>query len=78
VELKKRDSYSNKHLATFIQVFALEISPGFLKLLRDLVARESLGRTNVLEATHTDTNLPAGVRVDLALLIDVYHHGALG
>lgn len=55
-------------------MFALEISPGFLKLLGELVARENLGRTAVLAATHTDTNLPAGVPVDVALLIDVYHH----
>jgi hypothetical protein len=59
-----------------LQVYALEISPGFLKLLRELVAREGLSRTEVLEATNTETNLPVGVRVDLALLIDVYHHGA--
>lgn len=39
-----------------------------------MVAREGLGRTAVLAAAATATNLPADARVDVALLIDVYHH----
>lgn len=34
-----------------------------------------MGRTVVQAATHTDTNLPGDVKMDVALLIDVYHHG---
>ncbi|KAJ8605806.1 hypothetical protein CTAYLR_000545 [Chrysophaeum taylorii] len=47
------------------RVVASEISPGFRKILRGTGAE-------VVDASETNPNLPDGI--DLALLVDVYHH----
>ncbi len=56
-------------------VYANEISPGFLTLLRRLQEKDGLAHnTTVLQGTVTDTGLPPDVRVDLVFFCDVYHH----
>jgi 2-polyprenyl-3-methyl-5-hydroxy-6-metoxy-1,4-benzoquinol methylase len=55
------------------KLYAIEISTGFLKLLREHVETKGLSKTTVLEGSDRSPNLPAQ-SIDLAFLADVYHH----
>lgn len=55
-------------------VYAVEISDGFLELLVNQKDRDGLDQVIVIKGTVTDANLPTDVKMDLVLLIDVYHH----
>lgn len=55
------------------KLYAIEISTGFLKLLREHVETKGLSRTTVLEGSDLSPNLPAQ-SIDLAFIADVYHH----
>ena len=54
------------------RVFASDIQPEMLSLLRARLARERLSNVEVVLSTETDPRLPAR-RFDLILLVDVYH-----
>lgn len=54
------------------QVFATDIQPQMLTLLRQRVARERLTQVEVVQATATESGLPQG-QLDLILMVDVYH-----
>jgi len=54
-------------------VFAVEISPGFLAHLRERVAREGLGSVQVVEGSDRSVELPPA-SIDVAFVCDVYHH----
>ena len=52
------------------QVFATDIQPEMLELLRARVARARLDQVELVRATETDPRLPEG-RFDLILMVDV-------
>lgn len=54
-------------------VYAVEISPGFLAHLRERVAREGLGSVQVVEGSDRSVELPPA-SIDVAFVCDVYHH----
>jgi len=55
-------------------VFAVDISPGFLKYLADQAAKKGLSKVvKPLKGSHDKTNLPAN-SVDLIFVCDAYHH----
>lgn len=54
-------------------VYAVEISPGFLAHLRERVAREGLGSVQVIEGSDRSVELPPA-SIDVAFVCDVYHH----
>jgi ubiquinone/menaquinone biosynthesis C-methylase UbiE len=54
------------------QVFATDIQPEMLDLLRERVTRARLDQVTLVRSTETDPNLPAD-RFDLILMVDVYH-----
>ena len=54
------------------RVYANDIQPRLLDVLRSRVSREHLTNVEIVEGTSRDTRLPMGV-LDLALLMDVYH-----
>jgi tRNA A58 N-methylase Trm61 len=53
-------------------VLAADIEPKMLEFIRQRAVRENLTNVGLLNATETDPRLPAN-RVDLVLLVDVYH-----
>lgn len=55
-------------------VYAVEISPGFVELLRKKKEDEGLSNTSIVLGSTTNSELPADLKVDMVLLIDVYHH----
>ena len=55
------------------KVYAVEISPNFLKHLRKRATQEFPATLEVVEGTMTSVELPTA-SVDLAFLCDVYHH----
>jgi len=54
------------------RVFATDIQPQMLTLLRERLARARLQNVEVVQATETDPRLPKG-RLDLVLMVDTYH-----
>ncbi len=54
------------------KVYASDIQPAMLELLRKRVEKEKLAIVEPVLGTETDPRLPAG-RIELALLVDVYH-----
>ncbi len=54
------------------KVYAEDVEPEMLDRLRANVAQAQLANVEIVPGTETDPKLPAG-RLDLALLVDVYH-----
>src|SRR5512137_2543930 len=54
------------------RVFAADIQPEMLDLLRARVTRARLDQVELVRSTETDPGLPEGV-CDLVLMVDVYH-----
>ena len=54
------------------RVFAVDVQPQMVALLRELAARERLSQIEPVLGTATDLPLPPA-SVDLAILVDVYH-----
>jgi len=54
------------------KVFATDIQPQMLALVRERVLRDRLTQVEVVQATPTDSGLPAN-QLDLILMVDVYH-----
>ena len=54
------------------KVFATDIQPQMVTLLRQRVDRDRLGQVEVVQATETDPRLPSG-QLDLIVMVDVYH-----
>ena len=57
------------------RVYANDIQPRLLDVLRERVSREHLTNVEIVEGTPRDVRLPA-IAIDLAVLIDVYHEFA--
>lgn len=55
------------------KLFAVEISPSFIKHLRKRAAQEELSNVEVIFCSDRDANLPKN-SVDRMLICDVYHH----
>jgi predicted methyltransferase len=53
-------------------VYAVDIEPGMVKYLGERALREKLANLKPVAGTPVDPGLPA--KVDLVLLVDVYHH----
>jgi len=53
-------------------VYAVDIEPGMVKYLGERAQREKLANLKPVAGTPRDPKLPA--KVDLVLLVDVYHH----
>jgi ubiquinone/menaquinone biosynthesis C-methylase UbiE len=53
-------------------VLAVDIEPKMLEFIRQRAVRENLTNVGLLQSTDTDPKLPAN-RVDVVLLVDVYH-----
>jgi precorrin-6B methylase 2 len=53
-------------------VLAIDIEPKMLEFIRKRAARENLTNVGLLQSTATDPHLPSN-RVDLVLMVDVYH-----
>jgi len=53
-------------------VLAVDIEPKMLEFIRQRAVRENLLNVGLVQSTETDPKLPKG-RVDLVLLVDVYH-----
>jgi predicted methyltransferase len=54
------------------RVYANDIQPGMLNLIRRRLSTERIRNVEVVLGTETDPGLPRGA-IDLALLVDVYH-----
>jgi len=54
------------------KVYANDIQPGMLQIIRDKANAEHLSNIELVQGTETDAHLPAD-GIDLALLVDVYH-----
>lgn len=54
------------------KVYATDIQPGMISLLRERIARSNLTNVEPLLSTATDSRLPDAA-VDMILLVDVYH-----
>ncbi|MEZ5355705.1 MAG: class I SAM-dependent methyltransferase [Bryobacteraceae bacterium] len=54
------------------KVFASDLQPEMLRLLRERMRKSGIANIEPLPATVTDAGLPAG-RLDLVILVDVYH-----
>ena len=54
------------------QVFATDLQPGMLDLIRARVAREKLGNVTLVQGTADNPMLPAAT-FDMILMVDVYH-----
>jgi len=54
------------------RVFAADIQPEMLSLLRARLARERLANVELVQSANTDPRLPAR-QFDLILMVDVYH-----
>jgi ubiquinone/menaquinone biosynthesis C-methylase UbiE len=61
-----------KQVGPIGRVFATDIQPEMLSLLRKRLTRERLDNVELVQATETDPRLPAG-QLDLILMVDVYH-----
>jgi SAM-dependent methyltransferase len=54
------------------KVFATDLQPQMIALLKARVTKERLTQVEVVQAAETDPRLPAG-QLDLILMVDVYH-----
>ena len=54
------------------RVYATDIQPEMLALLKQKIDREKLANVQMVLGTETETRLPDGA-VDLAIMVDVYH-----
>lgn len=54
------------------KVFATDIQPGMISLLRQRIAHAKLTNVEAVLSTETETRLPAST-LDMILLVDVYH-----
>ena len=54
------------------RVFATDIQPEMLAILKQRVSKESLGNVDLVLGTETETKLPDSA-IDMALMVDVYH-----
>lgn len=54
------------------RVYATDIQPEMLAMLRERLAREKIGNVTPVQGTSTDPRLPEA-SVDLVLMVDVYH-----
>jgi ubiquinone/menaquinone biosynthesis C-methylase UbiE len=61
-----------QQVGTSGKVFAVDIQPEMLTLLRQRVARERLTQVEVSQGIETDPRLPQN-QLDLILMVDVYH-----
>jgi SAM-dependent methyltransferase len=61
-----------KQVGPIGRVFATDIQPEMLSLLRKRLSRERLDNVELVQATEVDPRLPAG-QLDLILMVDVYH-----
>jgi SAM-dependent methyltransferase len=61
-----------QQVGTSGKVFAVDIQPEMLTLLRQRVGRERLTQVEVSQAIETDPRLPQN-QLDLILMVDVYH-----
>ena len=68
--------YYSSRLARLVgpggRVYANDIQPAMLDILRDRIGRERLSNIELVLGTPTDPRLPR-LAVDLAILVDVYH-----
>ena len=55
------------------KVYAVDVSPPFLKHIADLAKKRDLTQIQVVQGTQDSIKLPEGV-VDVAFLSDTYHH----
>eukprot|EP00633_Aureoumbra_lagunensis_P002943 CAMPEP_0197289220 /NCGR_PEP_ID=MMETSP0890-20130614/6452_1 /TAXON_ID=44058 ORGANISM="Aureoumbra lagunensis, Strain CCMP1510" /NCGR_SAMPLE_ID=MMETSP0890 /ASSEMBLY_ACC=CAM_ASM_000533 /LENGTH=376 /DNA_ID=CAMNT_0042760481 /DNA_START=129 /DNA_END=1256 /DNA_ORIENTATION=+ len=56
------------------KIIATDVSPVFLTALRDRLDRLNITNVTLLPATDKDPGIDDTITLDLALLIDVYHH----
>jgi ubiquinone/menaquinone biosynthesis C-methylase UbiE len=61
-----------KQVGPIGRVFATDIQPEMLSILRKRLSRERLDNVELVQATEVDPRLPAG-QLDLILMVDVYH-----
>ncbi len=67
--------YFSARLANILpqgRVYAVDVEPGMVKYLGERAQRDGLKNMTAVAAAPDDPRLPA--RVDLVLLVDVYHH----
>ena len=67
--------YFAMRLAHFVprgRVYAVDIEPDMVKYLAERAARDGLGNVSAVRGAPDDARLPD--KVDLVLLVDVYHH----
>jgi predicted methyltransferase len=67
--------YFAARLAHFVpkgRVYAVDLEPDMVKYLGERAQREGLGNLTAIAGAADDARLPA--KVDLVLLVDVYHH----
>jgi len=67
--------YFSARLANMLpkgRVYAVDIEPDMVRFLRDRAKREKLGNLVAVQGASDDARLPE--KVDLILLVDVYHH----
>jgi SAM-dependent methyltransferase len=57
------------------KVYATDIQPGMIRLLRENVAKRGLANVEAVLSTETSTGLPDN-SIDLIILVDVYHEFA--
>jgi ubiquinone/menaquinone biosynthesis C-methylase UbiE len=55
------------------KVYAVDISPGFLKYIADEARKQGRPQVQAVQGTQETTNLPPG-SIDVAFLCDTYHH----
>ena len=60
------------HMVSKGRVFAADVEPDMVKYLAERAKREKISNMTAVAAAFDDARLPA--KVDLALLVDVYHH----
>src|SRR5260370_8013218 len=61
-----------KRIALDGKVFAVDIQPKMIELLRRNMARDKITNYEAVLGTESDPKLPAGA-IDLILMVDVYH-----
>lgn len=67
--------YFAMRLAHFVprgRVYAVDVEPDMVKYLTERAARDGLGNVSAVRGAPDDARLPG--KIDLALLVDVYHH----
>jgi predicted methyltransferase len=67
--------YFAARLAHFVpqgRVYAVDLEPDMVKYLADRARREALGNLSAIAGAPDDARLPG--KVDLVLMVDVYHH----